>query len=122
MDMANMLDLFMLAMLLYVGGYGMYTVIRLRRERVLFKNRFLYPANCSPEDCTDEQGFIAYISPRLFIMSLVSLILLVALALLLYVFPALSPWWVESIVIPVIGVGVLAWFMLIQSRAYKRFW
>ena len=60
-----LLDLLTLA----CGGYCMYTWVNLRILNRLFKNELLVPKDCKPEDCLDEEGYIAYIRPRLFVLS-----------------------------------------------------
>ena len=123
--MGDMLNIFMIGMLLFVGGFGIYTAIRLLRERILFKSRFLYPANCNPEECLDPAGFINFITPHMLAVSIFSLVLGIGLALIIYApFIVLPPelFWVQLILIPALGICALAWFMFIQNRAHKRFW
>ena len=67
-QLTNILDWFMIVLLPAVALYLFYTVFRLRRERVLFDNKLLYPGGCTKDDCLDPDGFIDYILPRLIII------------------------------------------------------
>ena len=71
----QMLNVMLVVMLGWAGVYAVYTAIRLNREYMLFPNRFLYPANCPPEACTDVTGFIAFQLPRLWILGILCLLL-----------------------------------------------
>ena len=116
------LNVLLVAILAGAGIYGLYTVIRLWRSNLLFANRFLYPANCKPEDCTDEAGFIQYIRPRLLLLSVTCIVLAILYVLYWYVLPITLPRWIELIVVPVLGLAVFVWYMFVQNQAYKRFW
>ena len=119
--MADLLNMLLLAMLLFVGFYGLYTMIRLRKTYMLFPNRFLYPNGCTPETCLDEGGFIDYILPRLTILSISALLLSIAFALWLFVFPH-----VQNLVLDLLTLflpaGLLFWYAVIQHKSYKLFW
>ena len=67
-QLTNILDWFMIVLLPAVALYLFYTVFRLRRDRVLFDNKLLYPGGCTKDDCIDPDGFIDYILPRLIII------------------------------------------------------
>ena len=67
-QLTNILDWFMIVLLPAVALYLFYTVFRLRRDRVLFDNKLLYPGGCTKDDCLDPDGFIDYILPRLIII------------------------------------------------------
>lgn len=62
-----LMDLFSLL----CAAYCVYTWVRLLHERKLFKNSLLIPKEKSPADCRDESGYIAYLLPKLGILSLV---------------------------------------------------
>ena len=62
-QLTNILDWFMIVLLPAVALYLFYTVFRLRRDRVLFDNKLLYPGGCTKDDCLDPDGFIDYILP-----------------------------------------------------------
>ena len=55
------LDVLVTILLVGAGGYALAACIRLKREQVLFENKILYPSQCTPENCLDPEGYIAYI-------------------------------------------------------------
>lgn len=118
--MDSILEMILMAMLLLSGGYALYTVIRLVRTQYLFPNRFLYPSNCKPEDCTDVPGFIAFIVPRLTIFGVACLLLGIFLALVWAVKLITLPKWLDY-GIPLLGVGIFVWYIVIQNKVYKLF-
>lgn len=118
---ADLLPMILLAMLLISGAYGLYTVIRLRRTLLLFPNKFLYPGNCSHENCLDEDGFIDFILPRLTVLSVVSLALGLAFAAWMFLFPQVQNWGLDLAVL-ILPCGVYFWYMFVQKKAAKEFW
>ncbi len=120
-NMTGALDMVLLIMLLFVGVYGLYTVIRLKKEYMLFPNKFLYPTGCTPETCLDEGAFIDYIIPKLTILSVVCLILGAAYAIRIYLFPQVNHFLIELATI-VLPCGILFWYALIQNKVSKTFW
>ena len=119
--MVNILMIALLAMLLISGVYGLYTLIRLRRTLLLFPNKFLYPGNCSHENCIDEDGFIDFILPRLTVLSVVSLVLSLAFAAWIFLFPQVQHW-VLDLAVLILPCGVYFWYMFVQKKAAKEFW
>lgn len=119
--MSRMLDLVLLAMLALVAIYSLYTAIRLKKEYMLFPNRFLYPSGCTPETCLDPWEYIDYIIPKLVVLGVVCLVLTVAYAVRIFVFPH-----VNSVVIEIATVflpfGILTWYAIIQNKVSKTFW
>lgn len=120
--MDNLLQIIMLALLGGCGIYAIYTVIKLKKLGYLFPNRFMYPANCKPEDCTDVPGFIDYITPRLLILGIACLLLAGFLGVCWYTALLPLPVWVNSLALPLVGVAVFGWYIAIQNKVYKRFW
>ena len=59
------LDVLVTILLVGAGGYALAACIRLKREQALFENKILYPSQCTPENCLDPEGYIAYIVPRM---------------------------------------------------------
>ena len=116
----NLLEMFLILMLVGSGVYALYTVIRLKATLYLFPNRFLYPSNCKPEDCTDVPGFIEYILPRLTIFGIACLLLGIFLILvwIVGIFPL--PTWFDYTV-PFIGLAFFGWYIWIQNKVYKLF-
>ena len=116
----NGMDLILLVMLFGFGIFALYTVIRLRREQMLFPSKILYPGDCPPEDCADPGGYIDFIIPRLALLSVAFLLMGIAMALAIYVFKFSNTWTeLATVVLPISG---LAWYIICQRRAAKLFW
>ena len=102
------------------AAYCAYTWLRLWKERKLFKNSLLVPKDKKPSDCRDEEGYVAYLLPRLGVLSL--------LLILYAVFNVLNdqmetplvpyPW---SFVPLAIVFGVLIWYAVISARALREY-
>ena len=88
-QLTNILDWVMIVLLPAVALYLFYTVFRLRRDRVLFDNKLLYPGGCTKDDCLDPDGFIDYILPRLIIIGVAFLLCGAFTALVVFV-PAMD--------------------------------
>lgn len=110
----------MLAMLIGLGVYCIYTYIRLRRQLYLFPNKVLYPGNCKPEDCIDVDGFIDYILPRMLIYGLMLLTLGAGFFTLELVLRVNSI--VYSFIIDGFVLGFFVWFIIVQRKCAKEFW
>lgn len=111
----------LLFLLLFVGVYGLYTVFRLGKKRTLFANHFLYPGNCPPENCLDEEGFIDYILPRLCILSISALLMGIAFGVRLFVFPHVTSLVLELLIM-ILPLILLVWYAVIQHKASKIYW
>lgn len=118
--MVDMLDSLMLIMLFGFGIYGLYSAIRLRKEQLLFPNKFLYPGNCDPAACLDPGEFIDYIVPRALILSVALILLGGLLALNIFVLHIDS--WLIDLGMIVMPVAVIVWFCVVQRKAAKHFW
>ena len=116
----DMLDSLMLIMLFGFGIYGLYSAIRLRKEQLLFPNKFLYPGNCDPAACLDPGEFIDFIIPRALILS-VALILLGGLLSLNSFVLHIDSWLIDLGMI-VMPVAVIVWYCFVQRKAAKNFW
>ena len=88
-QLTNLLDWVMIVLLPAVALYLFYTVFRLRRDRVLFDNKLLYPGGCTKDDCIDPDGFIDYILPRLIIIGAAFLLCGAFTALVVFI-PAMA--------------------------------
>ena len=119
--MGRALDLVLLAMLVLVAVYGIYTVIRLKREYMLFPNKFLYPTGCTAETCLDEGGYIDYIIPRLLILSIACLVMAIAYGIKIYVFPEVNSFVLELATF-LMPFGTLLWYAFVQNKVAKTFW
>lgn len=118
--MVDMLDSLMLIMLFGFGIYGLYSAIRLRKEQLLFPNKFLYPGNCDPAACLDPGEFIDYIVPRALILSVALILLGGLLALNIFVLHIDS--WLMDLGMIVMPVAVIVWYCVVQRKAAKHFW
>lgn len=118
--MVDMLDSLMLIMLFGFGIYGLYSAIRLRKEQLLFPNKFLYPGNCDPAACLDPGEFIDYITPRAMILG-VALILLGGLLALNSFVLHIDSWLIDLCMI-VMPLAVIIWYCVVQRKAAKNFW
>lgn len=120
-SMGSALDIVLLAMLVLVAVYGLYTVIRLKREYMLFPNKFLYPTGCTAENCLDEGAYIDYIIPKLVILSVACLVMAIAYGVKVYVFPEVNNIVIELATI-ILPFGTLLWYAMIQNKVSKIFW
>ncbi|MGM9553871.1 MAG: hypothetical protein ACI3V2_06155 [Faecousia sp.] len=118
--MVDMLDSLMLIMLFGFGIYGLYSAIRLRKEQLLFPNKFLYPGNCDPAACLDPGEFIDYIIPRALILSVALILLGGLLALNSFVLHIDS--WLIDLGMIVMPVAVIVWYCFVQRKAAKNYW
>ena len=116
-------DILQIILLVLLGGsgiYALYSVIRLQKEQYLFPNKFLYPANCKPEDCNDVPGFIAFITPRMLIFGIACTVLAILLALVWLVKLFTLPVWLDYSV-PFLGIAFFAYLMVVQNKVFKLF-
>lgn len=118
--LSGMLDVLLVVMVIGCGVYALYTAIRLRRTFMLFPNKFLYPGNCGPDDCVDEDGFIDFILPRMTILGVALLVIGALLVLNTYV------WGLSGLVLDlatiIVPCGCFFWYILVQRKAAKLFW
>lgn len=118
--MSNMLEVLLVVMVIGCGIYALYTAIRLRRTYMLFPNKFLYPGNCSPDDCADEDGFIDFILPRMTILGVAMLVIGALLAVNQYL--RLASGLLIDLVTVIVPFGCFVWYILVQRKAAKLFW
>ena len=100
--------------------YCAYTWVRLLRERKLFKNEILLGKDKKPEDCLDEDGYIAFLLPRLGVLTLI----LAAYAVFSFYCDfsgnELLPYPLSMIPLAVV-FAVLIWYVVMNVKANKRF-
>ncbi|MBE6927126.1 MAG: hypothetical protein E7467_01325 [Ruminococcaceae bacterium] len=118
--MSDLMSITLTAILLLSGGYGLYTVIRLRRDYMLFPSKFLYPGDCKPEDCLDSFEFIMYMTPRMAVWSIVMLLMGAAFIVNEFVLH-ITDLWVNILVCALPAISFI-WLLVIQRKAAKRFW
>ena len=116
------LNMLMAALLLFAGGYAVYSAIKLKTLYYLFENRYLYPGNCDPKDCKDQYGFIDFIFPRILALGIICLALGVVYALTKFSDVIHLSDWLLDYVVPGLGFAAFIWYVVIQRKAAKRFW
>lgn len=121
-DFVSFWDLIMLAILIWAGGYALYSAIRLKKEYYLYDNRLLYPGKCDPAACTDPSAFIEYIFPRILGLGIAVLIFAAMYAIVNYTDILPSADWFGYLVMPVTGVAIFVWYILMINKAAKKFW
>jgi hypothetical protein len=102
------------------GAYCLYTFLKLLTGRKLFKNALLIPKEREVEDCTDEEGYISYLLPRLGVLTFSVLIYgIVSLINDMLETPFLPyPWpFVPLLVL----LGVLVWYSVGSVRANRDY-
>ena len=115
-EMDMMLDLIALA----CGIYCLYTWLKLVITKKLFPNGLLVPKDKSVKDCLDEEGYIAYISPRLGVLAIFTTVYgafftlndNLAQPILAY------PWNLAPLVVV---IGVLVWYAVCNGKANKDY-
>lgn len=118
--MIDMLDMMMLIMLVGFGIYGIYSALRLRKEQLLFPNKFLYPGKCDPDACLDPGEFIDYIVPRALLLGMGMLLMGALFALNVYVLHIES--WAVDLATIVLPVGIIVWYCVVQRKAARLYW
>ena len=115
-SMNDLMDLFSLI----CGAYCLYTWLKLITGKKLFQNSLLMPKDKKPEECLNEEEYIAYIRPRI---GIVAFAVLIATALtrinMQMETPILEfPW---TMVLWAVELGVLIWFGVCSARAIRRY-
>lgn len=119
--MLDMFDVLMLLMFVGIGIYGLYSAIRLRREQILFPNKFLYPGGCAPEECLDPGEFIDFIVPRCIVLGILLIVMGGLFALNTFVLKLDS--FIVNLVWLIVPIAVLGWFgVFVQRKAAKLYW
>ena len=109
-QLTNILDWFMIVLLPAVALYLFYTVFRLRRDRVLFDNKLLYPGGCTKD----------YILPRLIIIGTAFLLCGAFTALVVFI-PAMDTL-VCNILEIVFPIAAIAWYSFVSRHAAREYW
>ena len=113
-QLTNILDWVMIVLLPAVALYLFYTVFRLRRDRVLFDNKLLYPGGCTKDDCLD------HILPRLIIIGAAFLLCGAFTALVVFI-PAMDTL-VCNILEIVFPIAAIAWYSFVSRHAAREYW
>ena len=114
---SNLMVFLLTGMLVWLSVNVLLAALRLRRSYELAPSRFLYPANCPPELCQDQLGFIRFICPRLILFGLLGLLISVFLLVneLTGLLAALPEWFSQ-------GAALIIWYVIFINKAAKRFW
>ena len=68
--MNQFLDILLLASFVIGGVYSLWTAVQMRRWKELKPNKFIYPNGCEPGDCTNPEGFRAFMRPQVLLAGL----------------------------------------------------
>ncbi|MBR4309050.1 MAG: hypothetical protein IKT58_05595 [Oscillospiraceae bacterium] len=109
-----------LLVILFFGLYCGYGVLRLRREKVLFPHRLMYPNYCAVDDCTDPVEYYDFILPRITVLSIV-MILSGLVQFLSYFIPYLRVLPV-SLSVYAVPFVVYLYYSISLRKAAKKFW
>ena len=74
MGFSGVVSILFLTAALFFGGYGLYGVLKLKKEQYLVPHRLMYPNYCSHEDCLEPGEYMDYIFPRLSVLSVTMLL------------------------------------------------
>ena len=111
--------IFVIVVLLF-GSYGLYGVLRLKKEQYLIPHRLMYPNYHSEADCEDPVEYMDYIMPRLGTLSVTMLLsgLLVFLGYFIEPLRSLS----VMLLLYVVPFVVYLWYNGCLKRAAKKYW
>ena len=114
------MDFFLNAVSLGCGLYGLYVWIRLLAEKRLFKNSLLIPKDKEIADCYDEEGYLAFIRPRLGVLAIAATLCGALLLVNDLVTPAplAYPWTLVPLTVLMV---VLVWYAVANSRANRTY-
>lgn len=100
------------------GIYILYTYAKLRIAGRLFPNGLLIPKDRSPKDCSDSEGYIRYIQPRLLIIG-IFITIFGALTLVNEYLHFMD----TNAILASIGVAlaVLIWYGVCSGKANRRY-
>ncbi len=104
----------------FFGAYGLYGVIRLKKEKYLIPHRLMYPNYCPNDECLEPVDYMDFIIPRLSILSVVMLLSGTMLLLCLLV-DALGTLWV-LLGLYIVPLAVYLWYSMSLKRAAKKYW
>ena len=117
---SGVISVIFLVVILFFGSYGLYGVLRLKKEQYLIPHRLMYPNYRSNDDCLDPVEYMDYILPRLSILS--GVMLGSGLILLLgYFVDGLRTVGI-SVLLYVIPFVVYLWYSGCLRKAAKKYW
>lgn len=120
---SNLLVLILAAMLAWVSVNVLISIVRLNRTYELNPSRFIYPANCRPEQCRDVVGFIRFVTPRFVIFGVLGLLLCVFFIVneMTGLLSALPDWFSNGAAL-FLFVPLFVWYVVFINKAAKRYW
>ena len=123
LSLSSVLSLAVAGLLIWAGVSILIGLKRINETYELTPNRFIYPSNFKPEKCKDPAGFIGFITPRLRVFALLSLVLSVLLILqsVTKVFSFL-PDWLENRASSLLFIPLFIWYVIVINKAAKQYW
>ena len=101
------------------GGFFLYNWIRLWVSDGLFESSLLVPRGKTPQQCSDAQGYIRYIRPRILVISIAA-ILYGAVSMVVDRFGGV-PLQAEMVLMGLVLL-VVVWYGVCATRAYRKYW
>ncbi len=120
MGTSGVTSVLFLVVILFFGCYCGYGFLRLRRENSLFAHRMMYPNYCPWDLCLDPEGYVAFIRPRIAILS-VAMLLSGLTQLVSYFIPAMRSIGL-SLGIYIVPLFVYLCYNSSLRRAAKKYW
>ncbi len=117
---SGVISIVFLVVILFSGCYGLYGVLRLKKEQYLIPHRLMYPNYHSGEDCNDPVEYMDYILPRLTIFSVV--MLLSGLILLVGYFVDGLRSLGMTLILYIAPFVVFLWYNGCLKKAVKKYW
>ena len=116
--MNQFLDILLLASFVIGGVYSLWTAVQMRRWKELKPNKFIYPNGCEPGDCTNPEGFRAFMRPLFLSYPMAHA---AAATFLAGTYLSFCP---DELVWAAFALGLVAVVVYISAlrRSYTRFW
>ena len=120
MGLSGIISAVFLVSILFFGIYGLYGVLRLKKEQYLIPHRLMYPNYHNGDDCRDPVEYMDFIQPRLTILSVV--MILSGLVLLTSFF--FSSIRTVGVMLLAYGAPFVAylWYSVCLKQALKKYW
>lgn len=119
MDTTSMMDMMLVVMYIGCGLYSLYSYYMQRKSKVILANKVMCPNGYDPQKCVDVQAFLQFMMPRLLVFG-IALVLFGGLFVLDHYFGKNNAW--LTVVLIFLPLVFLAWYVLQQRKAAKRFW
>lgn len=119
MDLTGMMDVFLIVAYIGCGLYGLFSWFLQRGSKAVLENRIICPNGCAPKRCRDPQAFLAFILPRVLILSL-GLLVLGGVLVLDHFLGGWNAW--LTIALMALPLALFFWYVHEQQKAVDRFW